>query len=122
MSNFVPMVATIMLLATSFCLAQVPGATSPKLECDIGPIPKTFGNSQWRVYSCSDGRSVVVVSAPGSPAVPFYFMFQATASGHHLIGEGTGKKAATDEAYGELKGLSEQGIEDLIRQTKSVKR
>lgn len=122
MSNFVPIAATIMLLATGCCMAQVSGSTSPQLECNIGPIPKTFGKSQWRVYSCSDGRSVVVVSAPGSPAAPFYYMFQATASGHHLIGEGTGNKAVTDEAYGELKGLSEQGIQDLIKQTKSVKR
>lgn len=124
MSRFAPIAATIMLFAATAgcCLAQVSGSTPPKLQCDIGPVSKTFGNSQWRVYSCSDGRSVVVVSAPGSLAAPFYFMFQATAGGHHLIGEGTGNKAATDEAYGELKGLSEQGIQDLIQQTKSVKR
>jgi hypothetical protein len=106
-SRFISVALAIMFLATDCCLAQTHGRTSPQLECNIGPISKTFGNSRWRIYSCSDGQSIVVVSAPGSSAGPFYFMFQATASGHHLIGEGTGNKVATDKAYGDLKALSD---------------
>lgn len=122
MTRFILFALTIMFLIMGFCLAETHGSTSAQLKCDIGPISKAFGNSLWRIYSCSDGQSVVVVSAPGSSAGPFYFMFQATAGGHHLIGEGTGNKVATDKAYGELKALSEQEIQDLIKQTKTVKR
>lgn len=46
------------------------------LNCDIGPGTKTFGKSSWLVYSCTDNKSLVMVSAPGSPAVPFYFFLQ----------------------------------------------
>jgi len=122
MSHFISIAVTIMFLATGCCLAQASEPTAAQLECNIGPVPKVFGASQWRVYSCSDGRSVVVVSAPGSSAGPFYFRLQATASGHHIVGEGTGNKVATDKAYGELKGLSEKEIQELIKQTKAVKR
>jgi hypothetical protein len=48
-------------------------------------------------------------------------MFQATANGHHLVGEGTGNKTATDQAYKDLNGLSEQEIKDLVKQTKAAK-
>lgn len=122
MSHFAPMIAAILVLASGCCLAQSPNSTQPKLECNTGPVPKTFGSSQWLVYSCSDARSVVVVSAPDSIAAPFYFMFQAVPDGHRLVGEGTGSKAATDEAYSVLSKLSEQDIQGLIDQTKVVKR
>lgn len=110
-----------MLFATSCCQAQGSGTKPAQLNCATGPIVRTFGKSPWRVYSCSDGLSLVVVSAPGSPAEPFYFMFQATANGHHLVGEGTGNKTATDQAYKDLNGLSEQEIKDLVKQTKAAK-
>jgi hypothetical protein len=46
--------------------------------------------------------------------MPFYFMFSANGSGHRLIGEGTGSKAATDKAYKELKAFSEAQIQQLF--------
>jgi len=53
------------------------GETSPapQLNCNIGPVAKTYGRTQWLVYSCDDDRSVVIVSASGNPATPAYFMF-----------------------------------------------
>ena len=92
----------------------------PKLlKCDIGPVTKTYGKTQWLVYSCSDERTVVIVSAPGNPATPFYFAFYPQANGYHLSGEGTGRKDATDAAFEELKVLSGQDIAALIEQTKA---
>jgi hypothetical protein len=38
------------------------------------PAEKTVGKTPWLVYGCGDGRSVVVVAAPGSAAMPFYFI------------------------------------------------
>jgi hypothetical protein len=53
----------------------VPSAASgQQLKCDVGSIAKMYGKTQWLVYSCSDGRSIVVLAAQGSPATPFYFI------------------------------------------------
>jgi hypothetical protein len=84
---------------------EAPGAAEP-LKCDAGPVAKTFGNSQWLVYGCDDGRSVVVVSAPGNPAAPFYFMFSPSKGGYRLVGEGTGSKQSSAAALSELRELS----------------
>lgn len=89
------------------------------LKCDIGPVTKTYGKTQWLVYSCSDGRTVVIVSAPGNPALPFYFTLYPQGNGYQLGGEGTGRKDATGAAFDELKALSEQDIAALIEQTKT---
>jgi hypothetical protein len=75
----------------------------------------------WLLYSCDDGKSLVVVSAPGSPAAPFYFMLWAQGAGYHLSGEGTGSKALTDAALKELKALSDKDIAGLVAQTIAVR-
>ncbi len=89
------------------------------LKCDIGPVTKTYGKTQWLVYSCSDERTVVIVSAPGNPAMPFYFAFYPKGNAYQLSGEGTGRKDATSAAFDELKALSEQDIAALIEETKT---
>ena len=96
-------------------------AQQPALNCDIGPITRTFGGTQWLVYSCRDNRSVVVFSAPGNPAMPFYFMFSANGDGYRLVGEGTGQKQFTEAALKGLSKLVEQDIIKLIAETKMGK-
>jgi hypothetical protein len=89
------------------------------LNCDIGPVTKVYGKTPWLVYSCDDGRTVVILAAPGNPAMPFYFMFSPQESGYRLTGEGTGRKDATNAAFDELRALSEREILALIEQTKT---
>lgn len=91
-------------------------AQQPNLKCVAGPVKKTYGNSPWLVYSCDDGQSLVIVTAPGSPAAPFYFIF----NGGHLRGEGTGNKAMADAAYNDLQRLTDANIKVLVTQTKQV--
>ncbi len=62
---------------------------------------------------------MVIVSAPGNAAMPFYFTFYPHENGYRLYGEGTGRKDATEAAFEELKALSEQEIAALIQQTKA---
>ncbi len=93
-------------------------STPRPLTCDTGPVDKTYGKTRWLVYSCDDDRTVVIVSAPGNPATPFYFMFSPHENGYRLSGEGTGRKDATDAAFDELKALSARDIAALIEQTK----
>jgi hypothetical protein len=79
-----------------------------------------YGGSEWIVYACDDSRSVVAVSAPGSPAMPFYFMLFVDSSGKlNLYGEGTGSKAATDLAYQSLQQLTVADVADLVAQAKA---
>jgi len=98
-----------LLLVASAALAQ-----SPSLNCNIGPANRTFGGSDWFVYGCDDRHSVVVITAPGSPASPFYFMFAHKDGAYRLIGEGTGNKAATQAAYQELSILKPEDIAGLF--------
>jgi hypothetical protein len=109
-----------LLLATALTL--LPAASEERkaqqLKCDIGSVSKTYGKTQWLVYSCDDSRTVVIVAAPGNPAMPFYFMFSPHENGYQLSGEGTGQKDTADAAFNELHGLSERDIATLIEQTK----
>ena len=105
-----------LILAAPLAVAAAP------LQCDIGPITKVFGSVSWLLYSCDDGKSLVVVSAPGSPAAPFYFMFSPEGRGYHLRGEGTGSKTLTDVAYKELEVLSNQDIAGLVGQTMAARK
>ena len=89
------------------------------LKCEIGPVTKTYGNTPWLVYSYDDNQTVVVISAPGNPAMPFYFMFSRHKDSYRLSGEGTGSKDATKAAFEQLKALSEPDIAALIQQTKT---
>ena len=96
------------------------GASGDPLQCDVGPINKTYGAAPWLVYSCRDGKSVVIVSAPGSPAMPFYFMFAAEGASYRLVGAGTGSKEVTDRVLVELKALRNEDIVALVRQTQAA--
>src|SRR5262249_35369526 len=105
------LIATLVWTAALFA----PPATgeevnSTLLQCDIGPIAKTFGRTQWLVYSCNDNRTVIIVAAPGNPATPFYFAFYPQAEGYRLVGEGTGRKDAPKAAFDELQALSQPEI------------
>ena len=91
--------------------------TAAPLQCDIGPITREFGSVPWLLYSCDDGKSLVVMSAPESPAAPFYFIFSPEGRGYHLSGEGTGSKSLTDAALKDLKALSDADIAGLVGQT-----
>ena len=95
-------------------------AGPPALDCQVGPLNKTYGGSPWLVYSCSDGRSLVFVSAPGSPAMPFIFTMLVGQKDFRLHGEGTGNKQATDAAYRELSVLTANDIATLVAQSKNA--
>ena len=115
-----PALACALICANALALrpAASEEAKPLQLKCDFGPVHKTYGKTQWLVYSCDDGRTLVIVTAPGNPALPFYFMFSPHEGGYQLSGEGTGSKATTDAAFNELQALSAPDIMALIEQTK----
>ncbi len=88
-------------------------APTPAMKCDFGPITKTYGTTPWLVYSCDDGRYVLIVAAPKSPAAPFMFRFAARDDGYVLQSQGTGDKELTRAAFGELKVMTVEDVEAL---------
>jgi hypothetical protein len=115
------LLAVVLLLAT-FSVVTARGAEvvpKPTMNCEFGPVEKTYGKTSWLVYTCDDGQSVLIVSAPGSPASPFMFRFSAREDGYVLQSQGTGEKEFTTAAFGELKLMSVQDIGALIKVTKA---
>jgi hypothetical protein len=115
---FLLMLATLAPVSTAAqTAAEAPG--TPSLACDVGPVTRTYGGTEWLVYSCNDRRTVVIVSAPGNPGTPFYFALYPRDSGYLVVGEGNGDKSATGAAFAEIKALSSVEIETLIESTNS---
>ena len=96
------------------------GGKPPQLDCKIGPLTKTYAKTQWLVYSCDDDRSLVVVTAPGNPAMPFYFIIFPKDGAYKIYGEGTGDKSITDVAHDELNKLTAPDIAGLVTETKKM--
>ncbi len=90
-------------------------------HCNIGPVTKTYGQTQWLVYGCNDDKTLVIVAAPGNPGAPYYFTLLPNDAGHSLFGEGTGKREAAAAASEQLKSLSEEDIANVIKETKEAK-
>ena len=104
---------------TSGVVAQGPSERpQPRVTCDRGPFgTKTYGGTAWELYGCSDNRSLAVVTAKGNPASPFYFLFAVKDGQYELSGEGTGLPLYTRKAYDDLRRLSPQDIQAMVRST-----
>lgn len=90
------------------------------MKCTVGPVAKQYGKTPWLVYSCDDGKSVLIVSAPANKAVRFRFTFVADDDGYALHGEGQGDKRVTDAAYQDLNTLVEADIAALVTETRKT--
>lgn len=112
----------ILAISTVVVVAQWLGSAvqAQNIECNTGPVTKTYGQVEWSVFSCDDGYSLVFVSTPTSAANPFYFLLSKDKNGMHLSGEGTGSKTATDVAYADLSTITNDERMALIAATKVV--
>lgn len=109
----------VLVAAVSTAAAQ--GPSEPRITCDRGPFgTKTYGGTAWDLYGCSDNRSIAIVTARGNPGSPFYFLFSEKGGQHQLSGEGTGRPEFTRKAYDELRRLSPQAIQALVRETQKA--
>jgi hypothetical protein len=116
MKRFRTSLTLVFVTAIAPYSASALGTEPPHLNCEIGPLTKTFGRTSWLVYACDDGRSLVVVSGEGSPAMRFYFMFVWKGGAYQLHGEGTGDNKVTQAAFDELSKLDKAGIEGLLEE------
>lgn len=91
------------------------------VQCNVGPVARELGGSDWMVLSCSDGRSMVMVSAQGNPAGPFVFFLKPLPDGAYAIsGEGNGDKAASDAALEVLTHYTTADFAALLAATKAA--
>ena len=114
-------VASILALSSALAVsadAVAQGPSQPKLVCDRGPVAtKSYGGTQWQLYGCNDNRSVAIVTAPGSPAIPFYFLLAWVNGVYTVSGEGTGRRDLTAKAYNDLVKLTPPQINALVKET-----
>ena len=116
--------ALCLVTVLAICVAPSVGGAADALRplaCDVGPVRKTYGGTDWFVLSCRDERTVIIYSMPHNPASPYYFMgFPKPGGGVRLRGEGIGDRKASRPALQELKGLSANDINALVRETKKA--
>jgi hypothetical protein len=106
------------LASSTSVLAQ--SSSPPPMNCDAGPVTKTFGSGPWLVYACDDGQSVVIVAVQSNPAFPFVFSFTPKAGSLRLYGEGTGSKQASAAAYAQLERFSASDIAALAAEARGA--
>jgi hypothetical protein len=61
---------------------------------------------------------MVVVSAQGNPASPFYFFLKPAADTYTVMGEGNGDKKASDAAGAALSKMTPADFAELLAATK----
>jgi hypothetical protein len=106
-----PLAAILMLVLST-------SASAEPLQCNVGPIVEILGGSEWQVTSCSDDRSLVFATVKGNPAMPFVFIVQRTEETAKISGEGNGSKEYSAAAYEELKAMTAEQFDELVRATK----
>ena len=115
----------VLLLAATAATSSIASPSgdndAASMACNVGPLPKRYGGTQWVVYSCSDSRTVVIHSAAGNPAMPFYFMLFQQDGNLRLYGEGTGEKKYTEAAFKELEPMTVKDVAALVQETLAVK-
>ena len=124
MKRFVWAAALLAAVLSAIVLpdAVAQGPSQPKLVCDRGPFStKSFGGTQWQIYGCTDNRSVAIVTAPGNPAIPFYFLFAWIDGVYTVSGEGTGRRDLTAKAYSDIIKLTRPQIDALVKETLKTK-
>jgi hypothetical protein len=113
------MLSLVMMMSSTVVLPGGENGMDVELTCEVGPIDRSYGGSAFEVYSCDDGKSVVAVAKPGTPAYPYYFIVSPDADGKVLLyGEGDGSKAGR-EAFADLNEVPAAEVAALVAATKA---
>lgn len=89
------------------------------LQCMAGPKQRSFGGTDWLTYGCDNHSTLIVVSAPGNPATPFIFVLSKTEDGVRVTGEGNGDQRATAPAFKDLKQVTREALDAMIREAEA---
>ena len=108
------------LIATILVMLSLVSFADEALECHIGPMQVSLGNTKWQLTSCNDGRSLVFATMQGNPAMPFVFFVQRNEHPSKISGEGNGSKEYSAAAFEELKAMTEARFDELVKATKLI--
>ena len=100
-------------LFTGACLA----GEGPTLVCDVGPVTKAFGSTDWLAYSCRDRSSLVFIAAPGSAAEPYYFFLHRWNGKYLAQGEGDGNRKSVVAANAQIRALTTAQVTAIVGET-----
>lgn len=117
-SRYVAAAVVVAILLPVMVVGEEPQREAHPRSCDVGPIAKTYGDSQWIVFSCDDNKTVVIIAVPGSEAMPFVFSFYTKDGKYQLTGEGTGSKISSSAAFEVLRKMTPDDIAALIDETR----
>ncbi len=92
-------------------------ADEPTLQCDVGPVTKALGNTEWLAYSCRDRSSLVFIAAPGSPAEPYYFFLHRWNGKYQVQGEGDGNRKPVIAANAQIRALTTAQVSAIVAET-----
>lgn len=100
--------------------ANEPNAEKASMECNVGPVTRSFGGTEWTVFSCDDEASMIAISAKGNPALPFIFVMKEEDGNYKITGEGNGDRSASQAAGDEIARMTNQEFSELLAATKGV--
>lgn len=112
--------ATVLAAGIGSARAEPAEAVAAPLKCDIGPVHRTFGGTNWIVYSCADKTSMVIVSDKGNPAAPFVFVLKSEGGAYAISGEGNGESNVSDTAGDALEKMTPAEFAALLAATKAA--
>ena len=112
-----PAAAFFAALAMSQAAAD-PVAKTTHFVCDVGPVTKHFGRSDWQVLSCGDGRTLLFQSLPGKPRANFSIAIAKDSV--ERGNESTENRDLNEAAITELGALSHDKLLALLHETKTA--
>jgi hypothetical protein len=111
-----PAVLALVLLSTS--ASGDPVAKTTHFVCDVGPLNKHVGQTDWQIFSCGDGRTLLFQSAPGNP--PANFSIAIEKDSIERGNESIENRKLNEGAIAELAALSHEKLIALLRETEAA--
>jgi hypothetical protein len=110
----------ILILAAPFASPAFgdPVAKTTHFVCDVGPVTKHFGRSDWQVLSCGDGRTLLFQSLPGKPGADFSIAVEKDSI--ERGSESRDNRDLSEAAIAELAALSHEKLLALLAETQAV--
>jgi len=108
------------ILATFLCSSATgdPVAKATHFVCDVGPVTKHFGRSDWQVLSCGDGRTLLFQSLPGKPGADFSIAIEKDSI--ERGNESMENRDLDEAAIAELGAMSHEKLLALLHETEAV--
>ena len=95
------------------------GGVDLLIQCNVGPVELAFAGQLSRVYSCSDGRSLAILSARKSSDTDFTYTILAEGERHFVSGSGSGDGKIVAAVYQTLRKLTRRDIDAIVAATKA---